>query len=465
LALVQPGAPARDPDRAPHGGEKQRREVIFSRGAASEERARRLARGFHRQPPSMTPPRAVVSPGARVFRKTPFLGLALAFCLSPLSSSAQEVVYFPPRGAWEHRSPEEMGMDTARIREAIDFSNTNESLGPRDVALDLKQSFGAHEPLWRLLGPTQTRGGMTGLIIRHGYVVAEWGDPARVDMTHSVTKTFLTTVVGMAWQKGLIHGLSDRVKDYLPPSDLFASAHNAPITWDHLLRQTSDWSGTLWGIPDWADRPVGATPADHPQRPMHEPGTFFKYNDVRVNLLALATLHVWKRPLPDVLREQVMDPIGASHTWHWEGYGDSWVVIDGQRIQSVSGGGHYGGGMFINAWDMARLGYLFLEHGRWAGREIVSETWISLARTPGVANPAYGFANWYLNPERKELPSAPADSVTFRGNGSNIIYIDWDNDLIVVVRWIQGKSLDQFLGDVLGAITHPEQHAVRDGNR
>ncbi len=403
----------------------------------------------------MAPAWGMASQDERVVWRTPLLGLALVFGLAPLPSSAQEAIYFPPRGAWVHRMPEQVGMDPTRIRQAIDFSNAHESPGPKDVALDLQQSFGAHEPLWKLLGPTQPRGGMTGLIVRHGYVVAEWGDPARVDMTHSVTKTFLTTVAGIAWQRGQIHGLSDRVKDYLPASDLFASKHNMPITWDHMLRQTSDWSGTLWGIPDWADRPVGATPADHPHRPMHEPGTFFKYNDVRVNLLALATLYVWKQSLPDVLREQVMDPIGASDTWHWEGYGNSWVEIDGRRIQSVTGGGHYGGGMFINAWDMARFGYLFLEHGRWAGREIVSEKWIALARTPGPANPAYGFANWYLNPGKKELPSAPADSVTFRGNGSNIIYIDWDDDLVVVVRWIQGRSLDQFLGEVLGAITQP----------
>jgi len=53
--------------------------------------------------------------------------------------------------------------------------------------------------------------------------------------------------------------------------------------------------------------------------------------------------------------------------------------------------------LFISAWDMARFGYLFLRGGKWAGREIVSERWIALARTPGPANPGYGFANWYLN--------------------------------------------------------------------
>jgi CubicO group peptidase (beta-lactamase class C family) len=209
-------------------------------------------------------------------------------------------------------------------------------------------------------------------------------------------------------------------------------------------------------VPDWADRPVGATPADYSKRAMHEPGTFFKYNDVRVNLMALCALHVWRRPLPQVLREEIMDPIGASSTWRWHGYENSWVMIDGQSMQSVSGGGHMGGGMFINAWDMARFGYLFLRGGKWAGREIVSEKWITQARTPGPANATYGFANWYLNTDRKPLPSVPASAVRFVGNGTNIIYIDWEHDLVVVVRWIKNdEALNAFLGQVIGALTAP----------
>jgi CubicO group peptidase (beta-lactamase class C family) len=373
-----------------------------------------------------------------------------------LVALAQAPAYFPPRGEWEHRKPEAVGMDSTRLQQAIDFSIAHENPGPKDLALELKQTFGAREPSWKLLGPTQPRGGMTGLVIRHGYVVAVWGEPDRVDMTHSVTKTFLTTVVGLIWQRGLIRELSDPVKGYLPAkSELFASEHNAPITWEHLLRQTSDWSGTLWGIPDWADRPVGVTPADHPHRPMHAPGTFYKYNDVRVNLLALAALHVSKRPLPDLLREEVMIPIGASDDWRWHGYENSWVELDGRRMQSVSGGGHYGGGMFISAWDLARFGYLFLHQGRWAGHEIISEKWIALACTPGPANPTYGFANWFLNTDRKPYPSTPATSVTIQGNGANIVYLDWDNDLVVVVRWIDSKLLDEFLGKVLAAIDAP----------
>ena len=102
----------------------------------------------------------------------------------------------------------------------------------------------------------------------------------------------------------------------LPPDvDLFEAPHNQQIKWDHLLRQTSDWQGTLWGKPDWADRPEGEKPADWPHRKLYEPGTHYKYNDVRVNAMALAALEVWRRPLPEVLREEVMEPIGASSTW------------------------------------------------------------------------------------------------------------------------------------------------------
>jgi hypothetical protein len=62
---------------------------------------------------------------------------------------------------------------------------------------------------------------------------------------------------------------------------LFDTPHSRAITWDHHLRQTSDWEGTLLGKPDWADRP------------RNTPGTAYKYNDVRVNVLALAALNVW----------------------------------------------------------------------------------------------------------------------------------------------------------------------------
>jgi len=390
-------------------------------------------------------------------RRITLHAVMLVAAASPAALRAAD--YFPPRGEWARKAPAELGLDAAKLLQAVAFAQANENPGSKDLAQELGNTFGKREPLFKILGPTQPRAALNGIVVHRGYVAAEWGDTARTDMAFSVAKTFLTTVTGLAWSRGLIRDLDAPVGESLPAAEreqLFGSARNAPITWDHLLRQTSDWSGTLWEMPDWADRPVGATPADHPDRPRHAPGAFFKYNDVRVNLLALCTLHVWRRPLPDVLRETVMDPIGASTTWRWTGYDNSWIELDGRRVQSVSGGGHFGGGMFIDAWDLARFGYLFLRDGKWAGREIVPEKWIALARTPGTANPAYGFANWYLNPDRKSLPAAPASAVRFVGNGVNIVYVDREHDLLVVVRWIKNEeALNAFLGQIIGALTEP----------
>jgi len=385
---------------------------------------------------------------ARAFLPRVFLVLGLL-----LATSAPAQGYYPPRGDWARTTPAQAGFDPKRLQEAVDYAIAHEAREPRDQSVSLAQSFGAKEPFFEgQIGPTAVRSGLNGIIVHRGKVVAEFGDTHAIDMSHSVTKTFLSTVVGIAWQRGLIRDTNDRAAEYMPRDvDLFASEHNAPITWDHLLRQTSDWQGTLWGKPDWGDRPSG--PAEQwPNRERHTPGTHYMYNDVRVNVLALAALQVWRRPLPEVLRENVMDPIGASSRWRWQGYRNSWVELDGQKMQSVSGGGHWGGGMFIDAWDMARFGYLFLRDGRWDGKQIVSREWIAKARTPGVDNPEYGYCNWFLNTGRKSLPSAPESSVTFRGNGQNIVYIDQENDLLLVVRWIdRGDALDTFIGKVLAA--------------
>jgi CubicO group peptidase (beta-lactamase class C family) len=397
-----------------------------------------------------------VAAAAALFAALP---LASAIVLADQASrasqarSAPPARYYPDRHDWQRRTPAEAGMDKAALDDAVAYAVAHENPATKDLAVDLATTFGGREPFDTPIGPLKERGAANGLIVRHGYLVAEWGDTRRVDMTFSVTKTFLSTVVGLAWQRGLIRDVHDLTREYMPPSDLFEGPHNSRITWDHLLRQTSDWQGTLWGKPDWADRPEGERPSDWPNRKRSEPGTRYKYNDVRVNLLALAALHVWRRPLPQVLREEVMEPIGASSTWRWHGYENSWITLDGQQMQSMTGGGHWGGGMFINAHDMARFGYLFLANGRWKDRQIVSEQWIEMARTPGPANAEYGFMNWFLNTGRRPLPAAPESSVTFRGNGQNIIYIDWENDLVVVTRWIdRGPALNEFLGKVLGSL-------------
>lgn len=401
---------------------------------------------------------------------TKLVRASLLFAVA-VSAVAQQT-YFPPRGDWERRTPAQMKIDPVALKAAVDFSIASESKELRDLEANHRLSWGS-EPFDEPLGPFRARGPQTGLIIKDGYIVAEWGEIERADMTFSVTKSILSTTVGLAFDDGLIRDVHDLVRDYMPPvvlpvgdgepgdeengvgepntKLLFESEHNRKITWDHLLRQVSDWEGTLWGKPDWADRPGKDVEANR-TRKHYEPGEIYKYNDVRVNLLSLAALQVIRRPLPEVFRERIMDPIGASNTWRWHGYKNSWVEIDGQMINSVPGGGHWGGGMHITALDQARFGYLTLNKGKWNGRQLISEKWLAMATTPTKAEPGYGFMNFYLNTGRKAIPAAPESAFRHVGAGSNIIYVDRENGLVVVTRWIQGSALPEFIGKVLAAM-------------
>jgi CubicO group peptidase (beta-lactamase class C family) len=395
------------------------------------------------------------------------LALALSLIFGPSGADAQD--YLPgPHPDWERRTPAAVGFDPVALQAAIDFAIASESTSPRDLTLNHDMTFG-REPRGEAIGPFSDRGPQTGLVIRHGYIVAEWGEPGRVDQTFSVAKTFLSTTVGLAVDAGIIRSVDELVRDYMPPlvledgdgepgdqdgrrpKLLFESEHNRKITWDDMLRQTSDWEGTLWGKPEWADRP-DRDPSTWLTRPRREPGTFYEYNDTRVNLLALAATAVWRKPLPVVLHERVMGPIGASTTWQWHGYDNSWINLNGSQVQVVSGGSHWGGGMFIHAYDQARLGLLTLHGGRWGDRQIVSEAWVRASRTPGEANPGYGFMNYFLNTGRSMYPSAPEEAWTHVGAGSNLVYVDPVHDLVVVARWIQGSAFDNFIGRVLAAL-------------
>lgn len=357
---------------------------------------------------------------------------------------AAEPYYPGDWGDWERREPQAVGMHGGLLDAAVKFAQEHESDRPRDIGAGLPISIGS-EPFDEIIGPTKSRGGICGLIVKDGYIVAEWGDTFRVDMTFSVSKTYLSTTAGLALDRGMIRHVDDRVQAYVQDGG-FDSEHNAKITWHMMLNQTNEWEGTLWGKPDWADRWNGK------MRELQEPGTHWQYNDVRVNRLALALLEVWRRPLPQVLKEYIMDPIGASPTWRWHGYENSWVTLDGAKMQSVSGGGHWGGGMFISARDHARFGYLYLRDGVWNGKQLISKEWIERASTPTPIKKDYGYMNWYLNTGRERYPSAPESTIAFLGSGTNMVWIDREHDILSVVRWIDGSAIDEYMKRVLAAV-------------
>lgn len=376
-----------------------------------------------------------------------FLPLFILFLLTCVYCFSQELYYPDKAKVWEQKQPEELGLNNSKIEEAVEFAKTNEYSGAKDLRIAILESFG-YEPYIEIVGPTKKRGGPAGVILKDGYLVAQWGDVNRVDMTFSVTKSYLSTVAGLAIDAGLITNVNDKVKDYVWDGT-FEGKHNSKITWDHLLTQSSDWSGSLFGMPDWADRPPRQGGIDDwKNRELREPGTVFEYNDVRVNLLAYSLLQVWRRSLPEVLKVKIMDPIGASTTWRWYGYETSWVDVDGYQIQSVSGGGHSGGGVFINALDHARFGLLFLGNGKWKNKQLISEDWVKQVQHPSKADESYGYM-WWLNRGSRSVDGIPETVYFAAGFGGNYIVVDQEHNLVVVTRWLDPSKFGELLKMVL----------------
>ena len=234
-----------------------------------------------------------------------------------------------PADRWSRLQPEDAGFDGPRLRQALAFAATIEINASRELT-DLMPD-GSRHPNDRPLGPVKPRGGPSGVVVRHGCLVGEYGDVSSPQVTFSATKSYISACAGVATDLGLIPDLDAPVA-LLVHDGGFEPPHNDRITWRHLLQQTSEWEGELFGIPDWIDRGrqvsnnasmgagkqrIGASAATGQPRQLQEPGSFWEYNDVRVNRTALALLRILQRPLPDVLSDAIMAPIGASDSWQW----------------------------------------------------------------------------------------------------------------------------------------------------
>ena len=345
--------------------------------------------------------------------------------------------------------------DVKSFAEAAAFARSHEIGWPRDPASDPSR-WGVHNadpaPFNRLRGPVHVRGGVSGVIRVNGEEVAAWGEPDRADQTFSVAKTYLALLAGIAQARGLLVP-GERVGERLPGIG-FDSEHNRPITWEHLLTQTSEWQGECFGMPDQVEhyrvvshdpKPPGGKKGD--RRPLQAPGTYWEYNDVRINQLSLALMHLFKRPLPEVFVESVLDPVGGGRDFRWEGYDDSWVEIDGRRMQSVPGGTHWGGGVTISARDQARIGQLLLDGGVHNGRQLIPREWVERMRRPNEVAPFYGLLTW-LNRDGRLFADASRESGFMFGAGGHMVWVDPVNDAVVVSRWLDGAHAAGFVSRV-----------------
>lgn len=355
---------------------------------------------------------------------------------------------------WPVAPPDTLGFDRDALAGAVALAAGSETPWPRDLRQHLESGHFEPPPDNAILGPVAPRGAPNGLILRHGRLAARWGDTRRVDMTFSVAKSYLAILAGVAVADGLLPDLDAPVRDSVDDGG-FDGPQNHGVTWRHLLQNTSEWEGTLFGKPDLIDRGrdlgVEGQGSKGSARPLHPPGGFWEYNDVRVNRLSLALLRRFGRPLPEVFRERVMAPVGSSPDWRWEGYETSWVEVAGRRVQSVPGGGHWGGGVFIHAEDQARVGLLALRQGAWAGQRVLPAVWVAECRTPCALNPSYGLL-WWLNTGRAKWPTASEGAFCFSGAGGNLTWMEPAEDLVVVLRWTDPARVDAVMAAVRAAI-------------
>ena len=355
------------------------------------------------------------------------------------------------------------------LSDAIDFAQSHEVNWPRDpmaVPLAGQLPFGVHhtDPApWNVLrGPVHERGGVSGVVLQHGVEVATWGEPDRADLTFSVAKTYLALLAGVAHGRGLLPDAHEPVANRLPGIG-FDSPHNRTITWAHLLEQTSEWEGTCLGLPDTVDRyrvvahdsrPVAGIKGD--ARPLHAPGTYWEYNDVRINQLSLALLHLFKQPLVEVFRETILAPLNAGENFAWRGYADAWAeIVDHagvkKKMQSVPGGTHWGGGVSISARDQAKIGQLLLDNGTVNGKQIVPASWVLRMRQPCAIAPFYGWLMW-LNTEGTQFPGASKAASFMVGAGGHYTWIEPAHDAVIVVRWLDSAHAAGFMQRVAAAL-------------
>jgi CubicO group peptidase (beta-lactamase class C family) len=374
-------------------------------------------------------------------RRTVLL-LSLSLPLAVLAAPPAKT-YFPPAGAWAHKTPAALGIDKNRLKEAIAYASSHETEREKDFS-DQRKTFG--EPLGSL--PTR-RAATNGVVIYKGYVVAEFGDTHFVDPTYSVAKSMLSTVAGVAVREGKIADVNQPVGQLVQDGG-YASPQNAAITWKHHLQQESEWEGSMWGKnADFVGHEAFGAGERKP-RTLQPPGQYYEYNDARINRFALSLLRVFGRPVPEVFQQEVMDPIGASNTWKWVPYTNSYVELNGKLVPSVSGGTRWGGGMWIDSWDMARFGYLWLRGGAWKGRQILPQDYVKAALSPSEHGPDYGYL-WWLNTKGKNLPGLPATAFAALGAGSNDIVVSPEHELVIVWRWHAGNPAE-FAKRVIAAL-------------
>lgn len=349
------------------------------------------------------------------------VALALLSCAVPRVVAAE----FPAE-AWVRAEPNDVGMVESRLAEARTYALT---------------------------------GGGAGIIVRHGKAVLSWGDETRRYDLKSSSKSIGVTLLGVALGDGKVQ-LDDAAVRYqpelgVPPESNRATGWLPRITLRQLANQTAGF-----------EKPGGYG------KLLFAPGTKWFYSDAGPNWLAECLTLAYGRDLDEVMFERVLTPIGITRTdvvWREHAYRPK--LINGIKRRE------FGSGFNANVGAMARLGYLYLNGGRWREQQILPVEFVRLAGRParesaglpelddtqGNASEHYGLLWW--NNGDGTLPGVPRDAFWAWGLYDSLILVVPSLDLVVAragQSWAR-PTTEHY--DVLKPFFEPIVAAVRESGR
>ena len=219
---------------------------------------------------------------------------------------------------------------------------------------------------------------------RHGKTVSEaaWA-PYGLDVPHqlfSLSKSFTSSAIGIAVDEGRL-SLDDRILSFFPECDTPAVGPlMRKVTLRHLLTMSCGHDGCP------AHRLLSADPACDLVRsflelePVYEPGTKFAYNSIGTYMLSAALRKVTGQNLSEYLRPRLFNPLGIGPV-HWE--------------KCLRHGTDFGGwGLWLSTRDIAKAGQLWLDFGRWEGRQLIPEEYMREATSWQIQNGPGGGPDW-----------------------------------------------------------------------
>jgi CubicO group peptidase (beta-lactamase class C family) len=249
------------------------------------------------------------------------------------------------------------------------------------------KNAGVNAEALRGIGQIMERARSNGALIRDGYLVAEWnyGGPENKKFeVQSVTKSIMGIVAGIALKEGKISSLQDKVKGYYPVFN--GGPHANEITFYHLLTATS-------GMPSIRNNERYAEPRTT------APGTESLYHNDHTGELAAALTYIYNgESLADILRRRVTNKIGAEVEW---GKDRTTIEVNGKQVPVTPGYAY----SHWTAKDLARVGWLYLNNGKWQDQQLLPEDYVKQCMTP-VSVPVRRF-------HRGDDPSEPLKNQTY----------------------------------------------------